>query len=312
MESNNIIDNIKNALYKNILLSYKELDHPFLKPEDMTLAGFKCINPGSVQCINCDISLSKWEENDNPIAEHIAWSKRCNYIKDIVLYNLSITFLKNNPIPSIEELKLIIPLWAEFKKRYDMVDCLTSYDDNKNKCNKIIRCFSCKSSIQIIKDEEEKDYIYIKHIIISNNKCDYLKLKFGHKICEYVYQKGLPINYIDEGKFKNECFTTNDNLKCKICLINKRKVLCLPCGHINGCGSCYIKLKHCFICKSAISLFASVYVNDNLLCVICNKSLCNIVFYPCNHVSNCNNCYNGFKNCNICNEEILAFSKVIL
>jgi E3 ubiquitin-protein ligase XIAP len=43
------------------------------------------------------------------------------------------------------------------------------------------------------------------------------------------------------------------DLKCNICLINKKNVAYEPCGHVSSCRSCASRMNTCPICRTPIS-----------------------------------------------------------
>lgn len=293
--------------YEQLLRTYDIWKSRYIiNPEEMVKCGFKCINSSTVQCIYCKFALTDWKEDDNPYVEHIVWSKKCEFIKTLVKNSLPITFLESKSLP-LDAFGLIIPMWSYFVLKYnqnsDEKHDLTCVDVN----NKLYECFSCKVKIQIF-DQEREEIIHYKHIILSNNKCDFLKLKIGHEMCDYIYK-----NKDNDVIFKNIYDSSNNaDLLCGICCMNKRNVISLPCFHIYACISCYKKYKCCFMCKTQILLFAEANINENMLCSTCKSNKCELLFLPCGHVSCCNNCFKQNAPCNVCNKKILATSKVFI
>lgn len=47
--------------------------------------------------------------------------------------------------------------------------------------------------------------------------------------------------------------------ECKICLLNRKKLASIPCGHYVYCKSCSKKIKQCVVCRKYIEKFLCIY-----------------------------------------------------
>ena len=101
--------------------------------------------------------------------------------------------------------------------------------------------FSCKKSDEVtcwmcagkIKDIVPFADIFSIHTN-SFAECRYINFVVGH---DYV---------------KKNRITTNDSLKCKVCLLNNIDTLVLPCKHVCLCGYCARQLVKCPVCRTQI------------------------------------------------------------
>ena len=54
--------------------------------------------------------------------------------------------------------------------------------------------------------------------------------------------------------------STNEIDQCGICYINKKRYVCIPCGHLCMCGECANKIKDvCPICRKNVSNIIKTY-----------------------------------------------------
>ncbi|EGI63470.1 PREDICTED: baculoviral IAP repeat-containing protein 7-B-like [Acromyrmex echinatior] len=64
--------------------SFKDWSNLWIKPEELTAAGFYYTGESDkVKCFMCEIELIKWKPGDNPIVRHKLNSKRCDFINNI-------------------------------------------------------------------------------------------------------------------------------------------------------------------------------------------------------------------------------------
>ncbi|KAG5336068.1 BIRC7 protein, partial [Acromyrmex heyeri] len=64
--------------------SFKDWSNLWIKPEELTAAGFYYTGESDkVKCFMCEIELIKWKPEDNPIVRHKLNSKRCDFVNNI-------------------------------------------------------------------------------------------------------------------------------------------------------------------------------------------------------------------------------------
>ncbi|XP_044588675.1 death-associated inhibitor of apoptosis 1-like [Cotesia glomerata] len=85
------------------LQSYSSWPLRYMDPIRMATAGFYYTGQGDkVKCFECGISISEWEEGDNPLSDHQRWQSNCRFIRSLRCGNVP---LGVNPstvlIPSI-------------------------------------------------------------------------------------------------------------------------------------------------------------------------------------------------------------------
>lgn len=60
-------------------------------------------------------------------------------------------------------------------------------------------------------------------------------------------------------KYKIDKIYTDEDPECVICLINKKDIVLVPCGHFNLCSECVKKIKEsCPYCRGHIDAFATL------------------------------------------------------
>lgn len=115
-------------------------------------------------------------------------------------------------------------------------------------------------------------------------------------------------------KSRNTEMKEKDASICLICCVNKRNVV-LSCFHIVMCDSCTKKLPYneikCPICREKSQWIKQCrYLFNNLKCINCDNKI-SIMFYNCNHIYYCNDCYTTeIKEC-LCGLPIDSYSYII-
>lgn len=74
-------------------------------PRSLAIAGFFHVSGESdaVQCFYCGVVVHKWEPNDDPIIEHLRWSRNCWFADTIKYVRDSERFLKSTSKISQDE-----------------------------------------------------------------------------------------------------------------------------------------------------------------------------------------------------------------
>ncbi|KAL0120677.1 hypothetical protein PUN28_008388 [Cardiocondyla obscurior] len=83
------------------LESFKDWPCLWIKPEELAAAGFYYTGEDDmVKCFECQIGISKWKADDNPMADHQRFSGRCRFICNIPCGNVPIG-ADPNTIPDV-------------------------------------------------------------------------------------------------------------------------------------------------------------------------------------------------------------------
>lgn len=131
-----------------------------------------------------------------------------------------------------------------------------------------VSCFHCAGGL---KDWCEDDDPWENHAMWYGN-CEYTKLVKGVEFINEIalqrsdiFRKAQKSSNVhaaqleekkhtcikdDEHEEGNEAADINDEELCKICYINERNTIFLPCGHIFACARCALSIKReCAICR---------------------------------------------------------------
>ncbi|XP_020297483.1 death-associated inhibitor of apoptosis 1-like [Pseudomyrmex gracilis] len=74
------------------LASFKDWPCSWITPEKLAAAGFYYTGKeDKVKCFECKLEISKWETNDNPLADHQRWSRRCRFVENLSYGNVAIS-----------------------------------------------------------------------------------------------------------------------------------------------------------------------------------------------------------------------------
>lgn len=83
MESNRLYDNLEMFREADRLRTFESWPHSFITPEDLAKVGFyhKPSSYDLVVCHFCKIEISRFEEGDVALAEHVRWSPNCPLLR---------------------------------------------------------------------------------------------------------------------------------------------------------------------------------------------------------------------------------------
>ncbi|XP_020296122.1 baculoviral IAP repeat-containing protein 7-B-like [Pseudomyrmex gracilis] len=77
--------------YFDSIECFKDWPCSWIKPERLAAAGFYYMGEeDKVKCFECKLEISKWETNDNPMADHQRWSRRCRFVENLSYGNVGI------------------------------------------------------------------------------------------------------------------------------------------------------------------------------------------------------------------------------
>lgn len=107
---------------------------------------------------------------------------------------------------------------------------------------------------------------------------------------------------------KDKIFLEKDiigKLTCSICYTNSPSIICLPCGHIVMCNSCFEHFDHkCPYDNMPIEKYFSLKgknENERFICKICKKNIITKIYDKCGHTT-CDTCIINNK-CKICKKK---------
>lgn len=104
-------NNIDYRCESSRLNSFKGWPCPWMKPERLAAAGFYYTGKeDNVKCFECDVEISKWETDDNPMVDHQRWSRRCRFVNNLPCGNVPIGVDPSTvPTPSPKEVDVCGP-----------------------------------------------------------------------------------------------------------------------------------------------------------------------------------------------------------
>lgn len=78
------VNNLKYASYDSRLKTFKNWPKCYAKyyTENLCDAGFFYTEiADKIECFFCGVRLSNWNDSDNPLEQHMIWSKNCPFLK---------------------------------------------------------------------------------------------------------------------------------------------------------------------------------------------------------------------------------------
>ncbi|XP_020299025.1 baculoviral IAP repeat-containing protein 2-like [Pseudomyrmex gracilis] len=74
------------------VVTFKNWPCSWMKPKKLAAAGFYYTSrDDNVKCFECNLEISKWEINDNLIADHKRWSRQCRLVNNLLCGYVSIS-----------------------------------------------------------------------------------------------------------------------------------------------------------------------------------------------------------------------------
>lgn len=246
------------------LNTFKGWNSPHVTKEDLALNGFYYTDiSDNVRCFHCGIEICQWEADDTVTGEHRRHSPCCEIVKGSHIINLPIDenawrslraanckVHHNNQLKyhtqstiynprhqemhSLEKRKKTFSLWPAALR--GMVDAIckagffyTTYSDN-------VKCFSCAGEISefsILDDPMERH-------ILSYPKCQYVNLVKGRDYVKQVTSNSVTPQKSDLPSYHCQ--------RCRVCNVNYRDTVFLPCLHVTTCHECCQSLSACNFC----------------------------------------------------------------
>ncbi|AQQ79947.1 putative inhibitor of apoptosis [Leptopilina boulardi filamentous virus] len=308
----------------------------FLKADLFAKAGLYYIGENdSVKCFECNVTIMKWEEDDEPLACHKRWSARCRFIRKIACGNVPIGIDPNTvPIPKrsydVCGSSSSIPA-AEINVcggrggGGDGIDCCGIYTDEflketkKNtkkelKKNGIIKSkksyypnYSTNESRLITFETWPKAMMRIKEQL---SNAGFFYSGNGDKVL--CYQCGGSINNFelhDDPWIRH----AKEYPNCLYVFLVKgqdyiNRIQDLKINNLNSClenVSLDVDNKKNDINSITTVIDNNIVTNDDgRICKICYNEEIGVVFLPCGHIVACIKCAPGMMNCPVCRKPV--------
>lgn len=291
-----------------------------------------------VKCNFCQVEIENWQEEDNPILEHMKWSLNCPILQQRRQNNsLDSIHLDNIPfdIDSLEKLSEATTT-TNNNDDNDDVDEIDADDEPQEKEDDI--GYDVCGSLEML-DLQNK----LKTETNLNNNSDsddddgihknlYKYPEYWNEYSRYnSFNLGWPLNKPDARQMANAGFFYTGYKDC---------VNCFSCGgglkdwlqhynpwiqhaiYYNDCqfvklmkGIDFVKLYQCSnnIDVDVTSPTPSTSTEENKrLCRICYINECNMIFIPCGHFISCLKCSQSLKICPICRSTFTDIKRVYL
>lgn len=201
-------------------------NHP-LSPNDLAMAGFFYTKQGDkVQCFYCNLSVEKWEPNDDAYVEHCRFNSNCPFM----LMQKGKEFIQQcNPGAAATEPSIETSNPVQSSRQEEIMKETLSFQG----FNKIyIDCAFLQQKIR-------KDVPFVNSESLFNaimelpgaEEASSARLKEPHKTnpAEIAFLK-----------------------TCKVCLQRQCEYMCLPCKHFTCCKKCKDVFHNCPICELPI------------------------------------------------------------
>lgn len=270
----------------------------FIKPETLANNGFYYLGRGDeVRCAFCKVEIMRWEEGDDPAADHKRWAPQCPFLRQprptSVSPNLG-TVLNGHdecgtrgstsstirmPGPANPNYSTYVSRLNSYKdwpmslrqKPKDLAEAGFFYTGQGDKT----KCFYCDGGL---KDWEDDDIPWEQHARWFD-RCAFVQLAKGRDYIQKVMTEACTLKSPNKEKTKsteesiknneNEVTTvekdsdkTNaiaDEKLCKICFERERNVCFVPCGHVVSCTMCAFSTTKCPMCRRTFESAVRLY-----------------------------------------------------
>lgn len=209
------------------LESFRNWPIRWIDAEKFVAAGFYYTGiRDAVKCFVCNIEISEWQYNDDPMSEHQRWSSRCDFVRNTAAYNRTdINILTRG-------FDICGPYGSLQFSNERIVENHNNNDDNNTNIN-----------------SEDNENIGDSNIVSVNND-------------NSVRDDNVNANNVKYENVKCENENVRDsNILCRICYTTEIQVVFMPCGHLFVCESCSKNMKNCGVCRKLITNTIKVYLS---------------------------------------------------
>ncbi|AEN04026.1 apoptosis inhibitor 3 [Helicoverpa armigera NPV strain Australia] len=264
MESD--LELLKTESYRYVTFANWPVQYYFMDCAKMAQAGFYYLNKDDhVKCAFCKVEMMNWQHEDDPLEEHARWAPQCSYVKSIMSdanvcseqnYIADQESYKNKPMLSsyitYENRLKSFDNWPQTliilkSKLAEAGWVYTGKDD-------ITICFHCGGKLSNWTLTHEP---WREHARWYRN-CDFVVSEKGKDFVQTVITEACVEK---EGSNSDNQTTECDIRTCKVCFVNERNYMFLPCHHLACCEECAFKVKKCVVCRRSIDDMTKVFIS---------------------------------------------------
>ncbi|CAG9787764.1 unnamed protein product [Diatraea saccharalis] len=274
------------------LKTFEKWPLTFLSPELLARNGFYYLGRSDeVRCAFCKVEIMRWEEGDDPAEDHKRWAPQCPFLRNHTSAgNVPVETPPANgrdecgvrapPTTSVCMPGPVHPQYASEAARLstfnDWPRCMRQKPEDLAEAGFFYtgqgdktKCFYCDGGL---KDWENDDIPWEEHARWFD-RCAYVQLVKGKEYIQRVKTEACLINASETGSSvtpdtpktpstnTDEETHIDDNKVCKICYVEERNVVFIPCGHVVACAKCALSTDKCPMCRrtftSAVRLYYS-------------------------------------------------------
>ncbi|KAL0830583.1 hypothetical protein ABMA28_002732 [Loxostege sticticalis] len=277
------------------LKTFEKWPLTFLSPEKLASNGFYYLGRGDeVRCAFCKVEIMRWEEGDDPAVDHQRWAPQCPFLrKQASSSNGTVDAAPTNgrdecgvyaPPPAANaSVRMPGPVHPQYaseaarlrtfndwprcmrQKPEDLAEAGFFYTGQGDKT----KCFYCDGGL---KDWENDDVPWEQHARWFD-RCAYVQLVKGREYVQKVLTEAclVPAPKDEAGAVgpapvqtttaneKEEDNTIDDSKICKICYVEERNVVFVPCGHVVACAKCALATDKCPMCRRTFQNAVRLY-----------------------------------------------------
>lgn len=279
------------------LKTFEKWPVSFLRADVLARNGFYYLGRGDeVRCAFCKVEIMRWEEGDDPAADHQRWAPQCPFLRrragvGNVPLDAPATDGRDEcgsraPAPaSPNSLRMPGPVHPRYasqaarmqtfrdwprsmrQKPEDLAEAGFFYTGQGDKT----KCFYCDGGL---KDWEDDDVPWEQHARWFD-RCAYVQLVKGREYVQKVMSEAAVIPAVSEkapapAPAPAEASpveppppppeeTVEDSKLCKICFAEERNVCFVPCGHVVACAKCALSTDKCPMCRRTFQSAVRLY-----------------------------------------------------
>ncbi|OQR69896.1 baculoviral IAP repeat-containing protein 2-like [Tropilaelaps mercedesae] len=221
-----------------------------VKPEDLVEAGFFYLGMHDyTKCFHCDGGLCNWEDGDDPWVEHARWSPKCQFVK----LNKGDAFVRDC---CERHQELLSAAGAA-------ADAQASSEAEPGTTNDVYLPPHLRSELETIMSSRDVAFylekgvpvqvirMTLKKYMLDNRRGfrnhDEMSLVLG-QVLSFGNKKTAPANKKDRDPGE-----IPENVLCRVCMVQERGMVFLPCGHLATCPSCAASVTECVMCRAPIA-----------------------------------------------------------
>ncbi|XP_028156769.1 death-associated inhibitor of apoptosis 1-like isoform X1 [Ostrinia furnacalis] len=259
----------------------------FLSPDQLARNGFYYLGRGDeVRCAFCKVEIMRWEVGDDPAIDHKRWSPSCPLVrKQSASSNGTVDSAPTSgrdecgvhiPPASNASVRMPGPVHphyasesARLRSFQDWPRCMRQKPEDLAAAGFFYtgqgdktKCFYCDGGL---KDWENDDVPWEQHARWFD-RCAYVQLVKGREYVQKVLteaclipapkEEPAPVEAttiekpaVIEKEKEDDNNTIDDSKVCKICYVEERNVVFVPCGHVVACAKCALSTNKCPMCR---------------------------------------------------------------